>query len=181
MDLPTEADWEYASRGGLEGAEFTWGDDDPQETVPLANTWQGRFPYENTKLDGWAYTSPVGSYPPNGYGLHDMAGNVVGVDLRPLPAPCGRSAGIPLLRPADPRRRPGANPSDQGRFAPLHHPVLLQIPARRSPVPNHRHLHHPHRIPLHFPLQTLRAINCAARMSRPLPNHVLASREKKPS
>lgn len=76
MELPAEAEWEYASRGGLEGAEFTWGDDDPQETAPLANTWQGRFPYENTKLDRWAYTSPVGSFPPNGHGLHDMAGNV---------------------------------------------------------------------------------------------------------
>ena len=76
MELPTEAEWEYAARGGLDGAEFTWGDVDPQETAPLANTWQGRFPYENTEMDGWVHTSPVGSYPPNGYGLHDMAGNV---------------------------------------------------------------------------------------------------------
>lgn len=76
MQLPTEPEWEYAARGGLDGAEFTWGDDDPQEGAPLANTWQGRFPYENTELDGWTRTSPVGSYPPNGYGLHDMAGNV---------------------------------------------------------------------------------------------------------
>lgn len=76
VSLPTEAEWEFAARGGLEGAEFAWGDHDPQETEPLANTWQGGFPYENTEVDGWTRTSPVGSYPPNGYGLFDMTGNV---------------------------------------------------------------------------------------------------------
>ncbi len=74
--LPTESEWEYAARGGLEGAEFVWGNEDPQETEPKANTWQGRFPFENSELDGWTRTSPVGSYEPNGYGLLDMAGNV---------------------------------------------------------------------------------------------------------
>jgi sulfatase modifying factor 1 len=74
--LPIEAEWEFAARGGLDGARFTWGDHDPQETDPLANTWQGRFPFENTELDGWTRTAPVGSFPPNGYGLYDMAGNV---------------------------------------------------------------------------------------------------------
>jgi formylglycine-generating enzyme required for sulfatase activity len=76
VSLPTEAEWEYAARGGLEGATFTWGDEDVQDTEPLANTWQGGFPYENSLLDGWLRTSPVGSFPPNGYGLSDMAGNV---------------------------------------------------------------------------------------------------------
>lgn len=75
--LPNESEWEYAARGALEGADFTWGADDPQETAePKANTWQGGFPYENSELDGWTRTSPVGSYEPNGYGLYDMAGNV---------------------------------------------------------------------------------------------------------
>ncbi len=92
MHLPTEAEWEYAARGGLDGAEFTWGDNDPQETTPAANTWQGRFPYENTELDGWTRTSPVGSYPPNPYGLHDMAGNVWEWTCDPYHLP---SAGTP--------------------------------------------------------------------------------------
>jgi formylglycine-generating enzyme len=77
MDLPTEPEWELAARGGLHGAEFTWGEGDPQDTSePKANTWQGRFPYENIETDGWTRTSPVGSYEPNGFGLYDMAGNV---------------------------------------------------------------------------------------------------------
>ncbi len=76
MRLPSEVEWEYAARGGLDGAEFEWGDGDTQDTMPRINTWQGGFPYENTELDGWIRTSPVGYYEPNGYGLHDMTGNI---------------------------------------------------------------------------------------------------------
>jgi sulfatase modifying factor 1 len=72
-ELPTEAEWEYAARGGLEGKVFAWGDDFSPD---LANTWQGEFPWQNLMLDGYAGTSPVGSFPANGYGLHDMTGNV---------------------------------------------------------------------------------------------------------
>ncbi len=74
--LPTEAEWEYAARGGLSGKPFVWGDRFRPEGKPMANTFQGRFPNRNAKEDGWARTSPVGAFPANGYGLRDMAGNV---------------------------------------------------------------------------------------------------------
>lgn len=75
-ELPTEAEWERAARGGLEAAAFAWGDEHFPSGKPAANTWQGRFPWENLRLDGFEGTSPVGSFQPNGYGLFDMCGNV---------------------------------------------------------------------------------------------------------
>jgi formylglycine-generating enzyme len=74
--LPTEAEWEKAARGGLEGAAFVWGDEFAPRGRVLANTWQGEFPWQNLKTDGFEGTSPIGVFPPNGYGLYDMAGNV---------------------------------------------------------------------------------------------------------
>ena len=75
-DLPTEAEWEFAARGGLDGAEFAWGDEFTPGGVHMANTWQGDFPRHNHNEDGYEHTSPVKAFPPNGYGLHDMIGNV---------------------------------------------------------------------------------------------------------
>ncbi len=74
--LPTEAEWEFAARGGLEGKKYVWGDEPFDEEHPQCNNFQGHFPDHNTVKDGFARTSPVRAFPPNGYGLYDMAGNV---------------------------------------------------------------------------------------------------------
>ncbi|GEO13718.1 hypothetical protein MAE02_14140 [Microvirga aerophila] len=74
--LPTEAEWEFAARGGLEGATYVWGDEFAPDGRMLANTWQGEFPWQNLATDGYEGASPVGAFPANGYGLYDMAGNV---------------------------------------------------------------------------------------------------------
>ncbi len=74
--LPTEAEWEFAARGGLDKKPYVWGDQRPDSKHVFANIWQGNFPYQNTKADGFVRTAPVKSFKPNSYGLFDMAGNV---------------------------------------------------------------------------------------------------------
>jgi formylglycine-generating enzyme len=74
--LPSEAEWEYAARGGLDGSPFAWGDEQSPGGELMANFWQGEFPWRNTGAHGWRGTSPIGTFAPNGYGLYDMTGNV---------------------------------------------------------------------------------------------------------
>ncbi|MFC7290559.1 formylglycine-generating enzyme family protein [Hirschia litorea] len=73
--LPTEEQWEFAARGGLDGEVFAWGKGRPSQKTDHANTWQGIFPISNTQADGFEGAAPVGCYEPNGYGLYDMIGN----------------------------------------------------------------------------------------------------------
>jgi formylglycine-generating enzyme required for sulfatase activity len=107
--IPTEAEWERAARGGLDGAAFAWGDEHFPEWKCMANTWQGEFPWQNLKLDGYERTSPVRSFPANGYGLYDITGNVwewtsdwyTSVPGDQSPSPCC----APNPQVADPTRR----------------------------------------------------------------------------
>ncbi len=127
-ELPTEAEWEFAARGGLDGATYAWGDDFAPRGRMMANTWQGDFPVHNELLDGYARTSPVGRFPPNGYGLVDVTGNVwewTGEDYTgshtdaaatPVAPPTAAAAGQATC--CGPQRTPGADQSERPPAAP---------------------------------------------------------------
>lgn len=89
LRLPTAEEWEVAARGGLVDADYAWGKDSCPNGRWIANTWQGPFPWSNTQEDGWLWTSPVGTYPANGFGLLDVCGNVWEWTTTPWPVAAG--------------------------------------------------------------------------------------------
>ena len=118
-ELPTEPEWEFAARGGLEGAVYAWGDEFAPRGRMMANTWQGDFPVRNDLLDGYDRTSPVGSFRPNGYGLVDMTGNVWEWTCQPY-ASSHATAGSELQAAnaggpscCGPRREPRLSPAER--------------------------------------------------------------------
>ena len=145
--LPTEAEWEYAARGGLDGKKYVWGDEPFDEDHPQCNNLQGHFPDSNTAKDGYERTSPVKAFPPNGYGLYDMAGNVWQwcadwYRRRPTPSPPTRacSSTRPARNTASTRGsvRPSASSAaDRSCAAPPTASIIDPAPgwvARRTPA-----------------------------------------------
>ncbi|HUA77062.1 MAG TPA: SUMF1/EgtB/PvdO family nonheme iron enzyme, partial [Acetobacteraceae bacterium] len=118
-----EAEWEFAARGGLEGALYCWGGEFNPGGQWMANTWQGEFPWRDEALDGFAGRAPVGSFPPNGYGLYDMAGNVWEWTDDWYAGRHPADAGKPCCAPENPR-----GPAEAGSYDPAQ--PAIRIPRR---------------------------------------------------
>jgi hypothetical protein len=161
-ELPTEAEWEFAARGGLDGAEFAWGNEFTPGGQHMANTWQGNFPHENSCDDGFDRTSPVTAFPPNGYGLRDMIGNGLGMDhglvLAKAPGRCSKD----VLHSGESSRRTtgrqlrsssvGSKNSPQGhqgRLASVRAKLLPPVPPCGAPRRGRRYVHKPPGVSLH--------------------------------
>jgi formylglycine-generating enzyme required for sulfatase activity len=162
--LSTEAESEFTARGGLDGSVFAWGNEHLPNGKPMANTWQGEFPCQNLQVDGFEGTSPIGRFPPNGYGLYDITGNVWEWTCDWFTAHHPDDAQHACCVPSNPRvtcrdssyaaagtRLAHPAQGQQRRLAPVRTKLLPALPAGGTTTADDRHVHVPPRFPVHRP------------------------------